>query len=172
MHSHKSVRKEVPRKKEDELLVLRPTTTNDVDALAEIEKQLFSDAWSKQSIWGTIQSPSTTCITAEKDGRIVGYVFLYLLVDEVEIANIAVAGDMHRQGVGSHLMLAVEEICEKEAMKKIFLEVRESNVSARAFYTDCGFEQDDIRKSYYSNPTEDAVLMSRVVSAHTVPCKR
>lgn len=126
-----------------------------------MERQVFSDPWSEKSVLDTINQPRTICIAAEKAGRLIGYMLAYEAAGEAEIVRIAVEKESRRQGVGGHLMLKLENICEERKMSKILLDVRESNTAARSFYEEEGFVEEGIRQNFYDAPKEDAVLMSR-----------
>ena len=139
---------------------VRRMTMEDAAAVAEMEHQLFSDAWSEKSVLDTLGLPNTVCLTAEKVGRIVGYVLAYTAADEAEIARIAVAQEFQRQGAARTLMKELSDICAQKEVKKLLLDVRESNAAARALYVACGFKEDGIRQRFYENPQEDAILMS------------
>lgn len=153
-------RERAEREKKAEL-ISRTLRAEDAAAVAEMESQVFSDAWSEKSVLETIKLPNTICIAAEKAGRLVGYMLVYEAAGEAEIARIAVDRDMRRQGVGSHLLQQLERICEERKISKLLLDVRESNMPARSFYAEIGFREDGIRQKYYTAPEEDAVLMSR-----------
>nr|WP_296263724.1 ribosomal protein S18-alanine N-acetyltransferase [uncultured Merdimonas sp.] len=129
--------------------------------MGELEKEIFPDAWSVRSLTETWEQKTSVMITARKDGELVGYLIVYLVQGEGEIARIAVKKDCRRQGVAGHMVLELENVCEEQKVHKLMLEVRESNLDAISFYKDKGFTEDGLRKSYYSDPTEDAVLMSR-----------
>lgn len=133
----------------------------DAAAVAGLERQIFPDAWSEKSVLETIRQLHSICIAVEKAGRFAGYLLAYEVAGEVEIARIAVDKDLRRQGVGSHLLLQLETICEERKIGKLLLEVRESNEKARLFYEEDGFIEDGIRQKFYTDPEEDAVLMSR-----------
>ena len=132
----------------------------DAAAVAELEYQSFSDCWSEKSILETLDNPQTICLTAEKSGKIVGYLLAYTAGNEAEIARIALSGEQRRKGIGSLLFESLKQICKERNINKIMLEVREHNSAARSFYKKCGFTVDGIRKVFYENPKEDAVLMS------------
>lgn len=140
---------------------VREMKVEDVAAVAELEYQSFPDPWSQKSISETISNPQTICLLAEKAGKITGYLLAYIAVDEAEIARIAVIKEQRRQGTGGSLMHALEESCKARQIRKVLLDVRESNQTARAFYEKTGFQEDGIRKGFYEAPPEDAVLMSR-----------
>ena len=140
---------------------VRETVMEDAAAIAEMEHQIFSDAWSEKSVLDTMNQKNAVCLTAEKAGRIIGYVLSYTAADEAEIARIAVAEEFRRQGTARAILRELENVCSSKGVKKLFLDVRESNREARAFYTDMGFQEDGIRRRFYENPQEDGILMSR-----------
>lgn len=142
-------------------LVIRELKAEDAAAAAEIEYQSFPDPWSQNGILDTVSNPSTVCLLAEKAGNAVGYLFAYAAGDEAEIARIAVAGEQKRQGVGKSLIRTLEEIGKKKQIRRLLLDVRESNREARAFYEKMAFQEDGVRRGFYQDPPEDAVLMSR-----------
>ena len=92
---------------------------------------------------------------------LIGYVIFYYVLDEGEIARVAVDPAYRRKGAAARLLHAVEDFCEEKGIDRLMLEVRKSNVPAISFYREYGFAEDGIRKNYYKNPVEDAVLMSR-----------
>lgn len=144
---------------------VRRMTMEDGAAVSEMEHQLFTDAWSEKSILETLAQQNAICLMAEKTGRAAGYLLAYAAADEAEIARIAVAKELQRQGVARTLLEELETICKSRGIRKILLDVRAGNVAARALYAKTGFAEDGIRQRFYDNPTEDAVLMSRLVGA-------
>ena len=91
---------------------------------------------------------------------LVGYLIVYYVLEDGEIARIAVESDFRRKGVASRLLKELAFICTDNGVNKLLLDVRESNESAKAFYKKKGFVLDGVRKNYYTNPTENAILMS------------
>ena len=144
---------------------VRGMTMEDGAAVAEMEHQLFPDAWSEKSVLETLEQPDTICLMAEKAGRAAGYLLAYTVAGEVEIARIAVAKELQRQGVARTLLDELETLCKSRGVRKVLLDVRAGNAAARALYTKAGFAEDGIRQRFYDDPTEDAVLMSRTVEA-------
>ena len=140
---------------------VRRMTMEDGAAVAEMEHQLFPDAWSEKSILETLEQTNTICLIAEKAGRTAGYLLAYTAADEAEIARIAVVKELQRQGVARVLLSELESVCGSEGLKKILLDVRCGNSAARALYEAAGFKEDGIRQRFYENPVEDAILMSR-----------
>lgn len=148
---------------------VRRMTMEDGAAVAEMEHQLFSDAWSEKSILETLEQKNSICLMAEKAGRAAGYILAYTAADEAEIARIAVAKELQRQGVARTLLAELEAICRTEAIAKILLDVRSGNEAARSLYEKAGFTEDGIRQRFYENPEEDAVLMSMQVKPEESP---
>ncbi len=142
-------------------IVIREAVMEDAAAIAEMEHQIFVDAWSEKSVLDTINQKNTICLAAEKAGRLVGYLLAYAAADEAEIARIAVTEEFQRQGAGRALILGLETVCEENKIEKLLLDVRESNETARTFYAEMGFQEDGIRQRFYENPQEDGILMSR-----------
>lgn len=140
---------------------VRRMTMEDGAAVAEMEHQLFPDAWSEKSILETLEQTNTICLIAQKAGRTAGYLLAYTAADEAEIARIAVVKELQRQGAARALLAKLESVCGSEGIKKILLDVRSGNGAARALYTSTGFKEDGIRQRFYENPVEDAILMSR-----------
>ncbi len=147
---------------------IRQMKVEDAAAVAEMEHQTFSDAWSEKAILDTLRNPKTICLVAEKIGKIIGYCIVYTADDEADIARIAVLKESRRFGVASELIHALDVICWENQIQIIMLDVRVSNDEAKAFYGKHGFTQDGIRENYYKNPIEDAILMSRAV----IPTKK
>lgn len=143
--------------------IFRKMTEADIEEIARLEAQTFSDAWTVKGITETFQGNQSMITVAEEEGRVIGYCILYYVLDEGEIARIAVEKGMRRKGVGDRLLAAAISDGEKMGLTHLFLEVRESNESARRFYEKHGFLKDGIRKGFYENPREDAVLMSREI---------
>lgn len=157
-------RERAQREKEAEMIV-RELKIEDSAAVAEMEQQIFSDPWSEKSVLDTVRQKQSVCFAVEKAGHLLGYLLAYHAADEAEIARIAVQKEARRQGAAGKLMQALEHYCEEHKMEKLLLDVRESNEAARSFYTKNGFVEDGIRQGFYTNPSEDAVLMSRQLGA-------
>lgn len=144
---------------------VRRMTMEDSAAVAEMEHQLFADAWSEKSVIGTLEQTDSICLMAEKAGRAAGYLLSYKVADEAEIARIAVIKELQRQGIARTLLAELTAICQAEGIRRILLDVRSGNHVARALYESAGFREDGIRQNFYSDPDEDAILMSRDLTA-------
>jgi [ribosomal protein S18]-alanine N-acetyltransferase len=144
-------------------VVIRSARRDDVDDVASIERRAFSDPWSANSFRGLFGNPLVHFAVAEDTitGRLLGYVVTWFVVDEGEIANLAVADEARRAGVGARLLDHALEIAAERQCAVVFLEVRESNVAARALYASRGFEVAGRRSKYYRKPVEDALVLRR-----------
>ncbi len=145
------------------MVILRNMTEADVALVAELEKKIFSDAWTKNSLIETLEQSQAEMIVGEEDGKVVGYAIIYFVLDEAELTRIAVDESYRCRGVGQQLMEALLKACHDKKIAKLFLEVRESNHAARIFYQKHGFVEDGVRKNFYQFPTEHAILMSKTV---------
>lgn len=141
------------------MLEVRKVCREELFQVAQLEREIFSDAWSEQALLDTWEQQAV--ILGVWDGRMLaGYLILYYVPDEGEIVRIAVKEALRRQGAAGMLLLYAKEFCREKEVEKLFLEVRESNVPAITFYKKHGFRADGIRKKFYTNPTENAILMS------------
>ena len=142
-------------------------TENDrerMEQVAQMEADVFPDPWSYHEVRSTVRQKHTFCAAAMEGDTLLGYFLCYYVLDECEIARIAVAESERRRGIGQMLFGFMEQICHEKQLKKMLLDVRKSNQAAIAFYEKNKFGIDGERKFYYGgkNP-EDAILMSRVV---------
>ena len=143
------------------MLTIRKMRLEDIENIAALEAEVFTDAWSGRALEETYAQTQTLNLVAYEDGRLIGYLILYYVLEEGEIARIAVAPGSRRQGVGGRLLLELEDLCLDNGITRLMLEVRESNLTAISFYEEYGFEQDGVRRNFYADPREDGVLMSR-----------
>lgn len=138
---------------------VRAMRSGDVPAVAELEAQIFSQPWSAQGFLDALALPDTVFLVAEEENRILGYIGMYLAVDEGEITNVAVALNARRRGVGQELLLQMKREAEQRAVGRLVLEVRVSNEGAIALYEKNGFSVAGVRKGFYECPKEDAYIM-------------
>ena len=127
-------------------------------ALAEIERACFHAPWSETMLREELGKG--IFLVAEQDGRTAGYVGCQTVLDEGYITNVAVSPDFRRQGIAKALITELMKQAQGKGLAFVTLEVRESNAAARALYAGAGFQPVGIRKNFYSNPTENAVLMT------------
>lgn len=143
---------------------LIPLAHEHLGQAAEIERLCFSDPWSEKMLAEHLTNPCSLTLAAVGDtGRLLGYVGLLAVVDEGYITNVAVRPDCRRQGVASSLLQALEARGRARNLTFLTLEVRQSNAPARALYEKLGYVQAGLRRNYYENPREDAVIMTKTL---------
>ena len=143
---------------------LIPLVHEHLSQAAEIERLCFSDPWSEKMLAEHLANPcSLTLAAVDGVGRLLGYVGLLAVVDEGYITNVAARPDCRRQGVASSLLQALEARGRARNLTFLTLEVRQSNAPARALYEKLGYVQAGLRRNYYENPREDAVIMTKTL---------
>ncbi len=135
-------------------------TAAHLDGVCAIENACFAHPWSRQSIEEELDNETSLFYVAVEDGQVVGYIGMSFVLDEGYIYNVAVKADCRKNGVGSALIQTLVTHCRKNNFAFLTLEVRESNAPARSLYEKFGFIKVGERKNYYSDPTENAVLMT------------
>ena len=131
-----------------------------IPQIAAIERACFTDPWSESALRDELLSPLARYFVCTEGGEVLGYIGTRVVLDECQVANVAVSPSCRRQGVASFLMEAMLDFCRREGMNLVTLEVRVSNSAAQALYEKFGFQKTGIRPGYYQSPPEDALLMS------------
>lgn len=134
-------------------------TKNDIDSVYKIEEDCFADPWSKDSIRKELKNDLARYLVAELNGYVVGYVGIWIVVDEGHITNVAVHSKYRGMKIGDKLIKEIVELCKKNKLVAMTLEVRVSNIIAQNLYKKYGFKMSGIRKEYYSDNKEDAIIM-------------
>ncbi|MGJ7036689.1 ribosomal protein S18-alanine N-acetyltransferase [Anoxybacillus eryuanensis] len=135
-------------------------TLQDLDRIIEIEQRSFTLPWSRSSFYQELtNNPYARYIVMEYDGQIIGYCGMWLVMDEAHITNIAVLPEFRGKKLGEALMKQAMELARKEGAQTMTLEVRVSNIVAQSLYRKLGFLNGGIRKRYYSDNQEDALVM-------------
>ena len=144
-------------------MTVRRATIEDAKEIFAIEMECFSVPWSLDSIeTELLNEDKKLYYVIEDTNGVVGYAGAWLVYDEGQITNIAIRPSARRQGFGAKLTSSLIEECFKRGMHEIFLEVRISNLSALSLYRKLGFTVKGMRKNYYSEPKEDAYIMSLI----------
>jgi ribosomal-protein-alanine N-acetyltransferase len=140
---------------------IRRMTLDDIAQVIAIDKVSFSLPWPERSFrFEVTENPASRAWVVELDGRIVGVIVAWLLVDEAHIATIATHPDFRRQGIASKLLIHTLQSMMSEGAVTSVLEVRESNSAAQEMYRKFGFEESGRRPRYYRDNSEDAILMT------------
>jgi len=136
----------------------------DVDQVLAIEHASFSMPWSENLFLSEFRSPDvSTLMVALADGperTVVGYLVFWLVQDEMHILNLAVAPGFRRSRIARKMVLAGLKHAFQKGARRAFLEVRFSNTAAQKLYSSLGFAGTSLRREYYDNPVEDAVIMT------------
>lgn len=138
-----------------------PMNEHHVPQIALLERECFADPWSQQSIASELHNPLSLWLVAQEGQTLLGYVGSQTCLDETDMMNIAVSPASRRQGVARALIEALVSALREHGSKQLTLEVRASNGPARQLYESLGFLQVGLRKNYYRNPKEDALILRK-----------
>ncbi len=139
---------------------IRRASFEDLDSLVMIESSSFSTPWSKAALGVELSINDTArYFVAEKEDKVVGYGGMWVIIDEAHITNLAVLSEYRGQGIGKKLVSILLEQALLEKCRTATLEVRVSNIIARRLYESMGFAPVGIRPKYYSDTSEDALIM-------------
>lgn len=143
----------------------RRSVPQDATGISELEKEIFSDPWSYRDVQDLICTEGGMCFTALEDGKVIAYVIGRLIAPEGEIYRVAVAPHKRQRGIGYRLLDYAVKTSKGHGLERLFLEVRSRNIPAIKLYTAYGFKEIGIRKNYYKDPQDDAIVMLRAHSA-------
>jgi ribosomal-protein-alanine N-acetyltransferase len=143
-------------------LELRRLDLGDLDAIERIERASYPTPWSRSMFASELAKPSSLSFGAvDETGTLVGYLVLSRYVDAWHIMNVAVAPERRRQGIASALLQRLLELTKDDSLRGYTLEVRVSNLGAIRLYERFGFRRKGIRRGYYTDNREDALIMWR-----------
>jgi ribosomal-protein-alanine N-acetyltransferase len=143
-------------------LELRRLELGDLDAIERIERASYPTPWSRSMFASELAKPSSLSFGAvDETGTLVGYLVLSRYVDAWHVMNVAVAPERRRQGIASALLHRLLELTKDDALRGYTLEVRTSNVGAIRLYERFGFRRKGVRRGYYTDNREDALIMWR-----------
>ena len=140
-------------------IIFRKMTADDVQTVAEIEFKSFSLPWTLEDFWHEVLNKDSESIVAEIDGQVVAYACVWISFDEADVANIAVTENFRGQGIGKKLFAEIIRRVKLRGVNALTLEVRVSNTAAIKLYESFGLRSVGVRKKYYCNPEEDALIM-------------
>ena len=130
----------------DKMIEISEADFPELPEIAALEREIFPDAWSLKSLEETWKQKNAAIFVAKTKEGMAGYLIFYYVLEEGEIARIATAHSVRRQGAASQMFRKLLDFCREQKITRIMLE--------------CGFTKDGIRRNYYENPKENAVLMS------------
>jgi len=141
--------------------MIRKMRLEDIEQVIAIDRVSFSLPWPERSFrFELTDNPASRCWVAEMDGKLVGMIVVWLIVDEVHVATIATHPDFRRQGIAKRLLSHALRQLSNEGAQSSFLEVRASNFAAQEMYRKFGYGESGIRRRYYKDNDEDAILMT------------
>ncbi|MGC2673705.1 MAG: ribosomal protein S18-alanine N-acetyltransferase [Candidatus Acidiferrum sp.] len=154
----------VERSGQESISGVRRFCAEDADAVTAISNQSPEAAnWSKESYRKLTEEDGSLALVVGRDGEIRGFLAGRLVTDQAEVLNLAVAAKHRRKGEGAALLAAALAEFGLRGVKNVYLEVRESNTAAIAFYAKQGFVKSGLRRGYYRSPDESAVTMMKVL---------
>ncbi|MDO4621197.1 MAG: ribosomal protein S18-alanine N-acetyltransferase [Lachnospiraceae bacterium] len=144
---------------------IRELTIDDIDSIAALEAADSQTPWNRNSLLTYFFRDDTVMLVAESGGELIGFCGLLLLTPEAEVLDITVSHTVRNRGIGFRLLHEAMNKGHARGVNVVYLEVRDSNAPARHLYEKLGFEAYGRRPRYYTNPTEDAIVMKHEVTA-------
>lgn len=140
-------------------LIIRPFDSGDIDDIYDVEINSFTDPWSQESFRDELRNNVANYLVGCIDNKVIGYVGAWFILDEAHITNVAVKPEFRRQGIANRLILEFINLAKKNNITSVTLEVRASNIAAQILYKNFGFVEQGLRKRYYADNNEDAIIM-------------
>ncbi|SHK33785.1 [SSU ribosomal protein S18P]-alanine acetyltransferase [Hathewaya proteolytica DSM 3090] len=135
-------------------------TDKDINDVYNINLQSLKNPWSMESLKSELHNNKAKYVVCkDQSGTVLGFGGMWIIYGEGNVTNIAVAKEARRCGVGTKILNSLVSICKGEGADAMTLEVRESNTAAISLYEKSGFVSCGLRKNFYSNPIENAVIM-------------
>jgi len=156
----------MPENQKQAQLIFRPMTTSDLDQVAAVDRAAFPTPWPKDAFLYEIKrGRNSVCWVAEQaesggEIQVVASIVIWLVLDEAHIGTLAVKPGYRGQKIGQKLLALTLIECQRRGARQALLEVRQSNHAAQALYRKLGFEAVGLRKDYYKDTHEDAILMT------------
>ncbi|MFH1068463.1 MAG: ribosomal protein S18-alanine N-acetyltransferase [Candidatus Glassbacteria bacterium] len=138
---------------------LVPLEAAHLEEVMAIEREVFSVPWRIEDFEKLLVNRDAICYAAVHEGRVIGYSCCWMVIETAELGNLAVTGRYQGRSVGRTMLDATLAVCRKRGVEALFLEVRCSNVRAVDLYERYGFTRIGLRRGYYSQPVEDALIM-------------
>ncbi len=142
-------------------MIITKMTEFHVPQIAELEKICFNDPWSVNSIASELDNRLSLWMVATEENKVIGYVGSQTVLGETDMMNVAIHPDYRKQGIATELILSLIQTLTERGSHSLMLEVRSSNDPAKTLYKKLGFEIVGVRKNYYRNPREDALILRK-----------
>lgn len=151
---------------------VRRMGTHDVEVVAGVEADVFTTPWSAETFASLLDRPNLELLVLEDDREgVIGYAVLWCILDQGELANVAVTPRLRGRGLGTYLLARVLDVARERGIQTMFLEVRASNEPALDLYRRFGFSDVGRRKAYYDHPREDALIMAAKLEGSATPLR-
>ena len=141
--------------------MIRPMEETDIEQVCEIKKICLKETEGPAQLKKSASYDYNCYYVAVKEEKVVGFVAYSYVLDEGDIQDIAVLPEYQSQKLGTKMLCKVIKLCKKQGVTKLTLEVRSSNQKAISLYQQFDFKEIALRKNYYKNPTEDAIIMQK-----------
>lgn len=138
------------------MAVFRPYCTEDIEAMIELEHAVFPHPWPRSAFNPDLLG---NCYVIEESKQLIGFIICIVVMDECSIVNVAIRPELQSLGYGKQLLGSTLSALKAEGINLFFLDVRVSNLKAKKLYESFGFYPIAVRKDYYSEPDEDAIVM-------------
>jgi ribosomal-protein-alanine N-acetyltransferase len=142
-----------------------PLRAAHLDAVMAIEQEAYPDAWSRGMFEDEMRNPLSVFYVVVSEKTIIGYGGFWLILDEAHITSVTVRREERGRGLGRGILRRLLDAATEQGARRVTLEVRESNTTARRLYVSEGFEEVGRRRKYYPKSGEDAVVMARTLAA-------
>ncbi|MBN6889792.1 ribosomal protein S18-alanine N-acetyltransferase [Cytobacillus horneckiae] len=144
----------------NESITFRLMKEQDIDDVLKVEHESFSVPWSREAFYNEItKNQFAAYIVIEENGQVIGYSGTWVVTDEAHVTNVAILPQYRGRKLGEAMMKKLMEIASELGAKTMTLEVRVTNEVARKLYRKLGFQDGGIRKNYYTDNQEDALIM-------------
>lgn len=140
---------------------IEPMNSSHIEGVFEVSKLSLAEAWNIESIEKELSNKLAKYFVALDENKVIGFLGMWVVFDEGDITNIAVHPEYRKQGIGNLLMDNLITLCKENNINSLTLEVRQSNLPAQNLYKKHGFKEEGIRKNFYDNPKENAIIMWR-----------
>jgi ribosomal-protein-alanine N-acetyltransferase len=140
---------------------IRALDLADLSAIEAIERRAYPTPWSRSMFASELAKPTSICLGAFEGDRLVGYIINSRYVDAWHVMNVAIDPDYHRRGIATGLLERLFELTQDDERRGYTLEVRVTNAAAIGLYEKLGFEPRGVRRGYYTDNREDALIMWR-----------
>jgi ribosomal-protein-alanine N-acetyltransferase len=146
------------------MIEIVPMEESHIKQIHEIEEECFADPWSEGSFKEELANAVALYYVAKNGDKVAGYAGMWHVVTEGHITNVAVTGPFRRQGIGESLLRKLESVAREKEMIGLTLEVRKGNKPARRLYERMGYKPEGVRRRYYADNGEDAIIMWKTLN--------